>query len=439
MSEKAKRLFSLLAAGFFACLSAFAQDGTYSAYSPYSTFALGNRLSQGSAYNKTMGGVGIATRNKKYLNYLNPASVTARDSLAVMIDFSMYQSNVYYKQYDATSAMNLCNLNDIAFSFPLYKSSAFMVGIAPYSSAGYGFLEYLDDPEVLAQAGRVAKTSSGQGDIYQLFAAAGVTFWNRLSLGVQWQHYFGSIEKTTEVTMTKSAYTGLNSGYDIYINGNSLKLGLQYEQPIGNFTVGVGATYSFGGGMNGYVTDYSQSSSTVSDTIRFNIDTLKASTGRVKFANELGLGISLRYGEKWRAEFNYIYSDWSNTGIGEVPGFSNKTKTVDFRTTKSEEFRVGFEYVPNMNDIRYYMRRCAYRVGAYYEKSYIMLNGQQVNAFGVTLGATLPIFKLYNGLTVGVDLGQRGSLTGSLTRERYVNFTVGLNAYDLWFHRHQYQ
>ena len=75
---------------------ASAQSGTYGAYSPYSIFGVGNLSKEGTSFNKSMGGVGIATRNKRFINYLNPAAVTARDSLSFMGDFGLSQSNTVF-------------------------------------------------------------------------------------------------------------------------------------------------------------------------------------------------------------------------------------------------------------------------------------------------------------------------------------------------------
>ena len=86
MSRKIERLVLVavfLVIGF--CVSA--QDGTYGAYSPYSIYGIGDIAKEGTAYNKSMGGVGIATRNRKFINYTNPAAVTARDTLSFMADF----------------------------------------------------------------------------------------------------------------------------------------------------------------------------------------------------------------------------------------------------------------------------------------------------------------------------------------------------------------
>ena len=71
-----------------------------------------------------------------------------------------------------------------------------------------------------------------------------------------------------------------------------------------------------------------------------------------------------------------------------------------------------------------------------------MLNGRQVHSAGITIGATFPInnqnAKSGNGLSVSVDLGRRGSPQNSLVRENYINFTVGLSAFDIWFQKNRY-
>ena len=80
-----KILLSVIFTVFGVC--AFAQDGTYGAYSPYSIFGVGDISKQGTSFNRSMGNVGIATRNKRFINIQNPAAVTARDSLSFMADF----------------------------------------------------------------------------------------------------------------------------------------------------------------------------------------------------------------------------------------------------------------------------------------------------------------------------------------------------------------
>ena len=191
-----------------------------------------------------------------------------------------------------------------------------------------------------------------------------------------------------------------------------------------------------GTNLKGYATEYRYANlSSVTDTLRHNVDTLAKAGLRV--ADEIGVGISFKGGDKWSAEFNYLRSDWTRSGFDSAKGF-RVSGASGFSSTVSQSFRAGFELVPNRNDIRYFFKRCAYRGGIYYDQAYYKLDGNNVNSMGITLGMTLPVFRLYNGLTVGVDLGQRASTRNNMIRERYAMFVVGFNIHDIWFQKPQY-
>ena len=419
------------------CVSA--QDGTYGAYSPYSIYGIGDISQEGSAFNKSMGGVGLATRNRRFINYMNPAAVTARDSLSFMADFGLQQSNKVYRQGDLRSAHNTFNIYNFVMSFPIYRSSAFMVGITPFSDVGYDFSSIETDPNIIGQTGNISYDSYGTGSVYQVFAGAGVTFWKRLSIGAEAIYYFGNIDKVTNMDYSNSSYRSVNSGSDLMVRGTTGKFGLQYEQKLGgDVSMIIGATYRLSTSLKGNALNYRYANQdSVTDTLKYQENDLRKAG--LKFADELGVGISVKGGEKWTAEFNYLRSDWRNSGFDSAGGFSVKSDTETFTSTVSQSFRAGFEIVPNRNDIRYYLRKCAYRAGVYYDQSYYKLNGNSVNSMGVTLGVTLPVFRLYNGLTLGVDLGQRASTRNNMIRERYATFMVGFNIHDIWFQKVQYK
>jgi hypothetical protein len=256
MIRKIERIF-LLSVFLIISVCADAQSGTYGAYSPYSIFGVGNLSKEGTAFNKSMGGVGIATRNKRFINYLNPAAVTARDSLSFMGDFGLSQSNTVFAQGDVRSAKNTFNIYDFVLSFPIYRSSAFMVGITPYSDVGYDFSSIETDKDIIGNTGNITYDSYGTGSVYQLFAGAGATFWKRLSLGAEVIFLFGNIDKVTNMNYSNSSYRSLNSGNDLTVRGVTGKFGLQYEQKLGgNVSMIIGATYRMGSKVRGYSTDY---------------------------------------------------------------------------------------------------------------------------------------------------------------------------------------
>ena len=439
----------LLAVLAFTCAVFSAQGQTYTSNAPYSIFGVGDIVQSGTAFNRSMGGVGTAMRNNHYINQLNPAAVTARDSLSFMADFSLNGDNRYFKQGNINSVSNTFNIGSLAMSFPIWKTSAMMLGVVPYSGIGFDYSYDYNDPSVIGITDNIKYSASGIGGLYQAFAAGGVTFFERLSLGAQFNYYFGSINKMYGCLFSDKSFSSVENGYKMYLTGTSGKFGLQYSQPVGEKgTVVFGAAYSTRANLKGYIEAYNYSSGAQIDTLYHKVDTL-GKTANASLAGEISVGLSYRHGDVWMAEFDYTRSDWTGSNFDKINGFRGNTNPSSsggqsysaFKTTVAESYRFGLEIIPNKNDIRYYMKKVAYRAGAYYKKEHYLLDGNVVGAAGITLGATFPVKLtngLTNGLTVAVDFGRRGSLVGNMIRENYINFSIGINIYDIWFQKPTY-
>jgi hypothetical protein len=436
-----RTLHKAVVAALLSVCAAFSAHGQASGtYTPYSIYGVGDLSQPGTAYNKTMGGVGVAMRNRSFINVLNPASVTARDSLSFMTDFSVYGDNKLFNQEKIKSVSNTFNINDLVMSFPLWHHTAMMVGIMPYSDTGFGYSFDYTDPDLIGHTGNITYSAAGSGSIYRGFAAFGASLGRRLSLGVQWNYYFGSIEKTYYTTFNDASYNSIKNGTAARLTGHSARFGLQYEQPLGpKLTLGIGATYNTATKLGGTMESSRFSAgSAASDTLYYKLDNL-GKDSVVKLASEMTVGVSLKNPDRWMAEFDYSRSDWTGSGLDGSRGF---TASKSFSATVAEAYRFGFEIIPNANGIRY-MNTVAYRVGAYHKNDYFLLDGKKVASTGITLGVTLPIYIEYrgrsNGVTLGVDIGQRGSVSGSMIRERYINFSIGVNLFDIWFQKMQYR
>lgn len=413
--------------------SASAQDtDALGTYTPYSLYGIGDLVPQGGAYNRSMGGTGIGLRNNRFINWLNPAAVTARDTLSFMLDFGAVQSNHYADDGRTSSAYNTFSMNNFVFTAPIYRSSALVVGVAPYSSIGYKFESVETDDDIVAEMGDIRYQKYGTGTVNQLFAGAAVTLFDRLSLGAQLVYYFGALNRYSNVLFnSSSSYRTLYTGWDYSIHSVSGNFGLQYEQPVGkekNSSVTVGLTYRMGTRLNGLMTRYALGTtvSSVTDTVLFQT----SNTGLTVPA-ELGAGISFKRNDRWSVGFDYTRQDWRNIGFN-TPG-------IDFTPMTAQAFRLGFELTPNRYDVRYYAKRITYRAGAYYEQSYVGIGGLQVDAVGVTVGLTLPIYRWYNAFTVGVDAGQRGTVDRNMVKERYLKFFFSVNLHDIWFQKYRYE
>ena len=437
-------MFKRLAIGVLVLLGAGinASAQAYGGYTPYSIFGVGDLYGEGTAYNRSMGGVGIASRDNHFINPVNPAAITARDSLAFMADVSLYNENKIFHQGSMKSASNVTNVGDLIISFPIYRSSAMMIGVMPYSSTGFGYISSYNDPSLNAEMGDITYTGSGQGGLYQVFAAGAATFFNSLSVGAEAIYIFGNNQKTYYETITDASYLGAINGYDVLINGWTGKFGLQYEQKLPKGSLTVGVTYRLSTNVSGSVDAYRYSTGTAStDTLYHHFAGLSEYATPIRLGDELGVGINYR-SDKWMAEFNYISSDWTSSGMDTAEGFAGNlipgsTASI-FSLNKSRAFRAGFEIIPNKSDIRYYFNRCAYRAGLFYKTDYFKLDGKEVTSYGLTVGTTLPVFRWYNGLTLGMEIGRRGSIKDNMIKENYIKFNIGLNIFDIWFQKPKY-
>ena len=278
LRETLNKILLLVVLSFFV-LPLSAQNEAYNAYTPYSMFGIGEISKQGTSYNKTMGGEGLATSDKRNINILNPAAVTAREEKSFMADFGLAQGNRYYAQHDMRSSNNTFNVYDFVISFPVYKSLAMYAGVTPYSDVGYDVTSKLTDPSIIASTGVITNSVKGYGGMTNLFVGAGVDVLKGLSVGVEGQYYFGNIHKTNKFTMTNSSYRSISSGFNLDLSAVTAKFGVQYETALSqNLSAVFGATYRQGTSLKGNVERYEiQSISSLNDSTpapRSYIDTL---------------------------------------------------------------------------------------------------------------------------------------------------------------------
>ncbi len=434
---------TILAAALFAALPAHELRAQSSSsilsdisFSPYSLYGLGDPVRQGTTYSLSMGGIGIGDRNVRYINLLNPAALPAREAKSFMMDFGVENRNTIYQGNAASSlsptatgvlksASNTTTVHHIVASFPIESHSAFKVGIMPYSSVAYNFRADETSDELISEMGDIQYYKEGKGGLYQAFIGAGVTLWDRVSLGADFNYFFGKIDRSSSAYFTTNdTYRTLLTGTLYHVSCFGGKFGFQYTQPIGNASaVIVGATYALPMMMRGNQTRYAYGE-TLTSTDSIVNDRVRMTDYSVP--GELGTGITYHYSDRVTVGFDYVRQDWRGRKFEGTPG-------IDFEARVAQSFRAGLEITPNRYDIRYFMRRLSYRIGAYHEQSYIALNGHQVTTTGFTLGIGIPVYRYYNSINVGFDFGQRGTLNDNLVRERYFLVTVSFNLHDIWF------
>ena len=122
--------------------AAFAQNNTNS---PYTRYGYGQLADQGSGNSKAMGGIAYGLRDKYQVNFANPASYTAVDSLTFIFDGGISLQNANFS--DGTVKRNAKNssFDYITMQFRASKWAAVSLGLLPYSNVGYSMGEYRED------------------------------------------------------------------------------------------------------------------------------------------------------------------------------------------------------------------------------------------------------------------------------------------------------
>ena len=403
-------------------------------YTPYSLYGIGEIVKQGTAINRGMGGIGVGVRDNRYINYLNPASITQRDTLSFMLDFGISQKNFYNSDGKTKSAYNTFNMHNIVFTAPIYKKSALIVGISPYSDIGYKFESTETDKELVSKYGDIKYQKYGTGSINQFFIGASMNFFKHFSLGAEYIYYFGALDRYSNVMFNTSANSmrSIETGWDYALGASSARIGIQYFGILDkekDVDLTVGATYRMAAKLKG---DFNRFAYAYDENVRDTVVNTLSEDAKIKIPQEFSAGFSIRKKDKWMFGFDYMRQDWTKSSFEGADG-------VKFKPCVAGYYKAGFEFTPNKYDIRYYMKRVTYRLGAYYEQSYVQLGSHQINAAGITFGMSLPIYRLYNAVNVAVDFGQRGTVKENLVRERYVQFVVNISLHDIWFVKHQYQ
>jgi hypothetical protein len=207
--------------------------------SPYSRFGLGLMNQPGFVRNRALGGIGIALRDNRYINYLNPASYSAVDTMSFLFDFGIMGHYTYSETSTRSDKYYGMNMDHLALAFPITKWWAASFSVLPYTKVGYSIVEQDYDKNI----GFIEYLYSGNGGINQLNLGTSVKFLGHFSLGANLKYLFGSIDLNRTARFSSS----LSRSYSEVVSSTIISdfifdLGIQYSQDFlekYNITAGV--------------------------------------------------------------------------------------------------------------------------------------------------------------------------------------------------------
>lgn len=395
--------------------------------SPYSRFGLGDIDQQGFVRNQGMGGISLGMRNSKTIDYINPASFSARDSMSFLFDFSLQGKSNRLKTGDLHSGSSDLNFRHLAMAFPITHWLGASTGVTPFSTMAFNTLE----EELLPEIGDVMYNYKGSGGMSRFYLGTAARFGNSFSLGVNMNYLFGKMERTTRVDFPDDPYAAETSlKYRMQAGGIYMSYGAQYHGSFKNdLFLNVGAIFENGAKVPTTITQLNESILYISSQ-HYSWDTLvnETTTKNLLLPGTMGAGFSFGKTNHFVAGADISFQNWAEAGL---PGISDSL-------TNSTSLRGGMEYIPNPNALSNYPATIRYRLGAYYNQSYLRLKGQTINDFGISFGLGLPLQRSHTTINLAFQVGQRGSFGSELIRERYGMISLSISLYDFWFIKYKF-
>lgn len=407
--------------------------------SPYTIFGIGEIDRNGFNNSKAMGGLSTGLRKSNQINYMNPASISAQDTMSFILDVGIRGVLKDMKSTETSTKFNDFAFDHIAISFPIKKWWYAAFGVTPYSKIGYNIQEVGEySPNDTVQ---MHYDYYGNGGINQLFISNSFKPINNLSVGFNINYLFGTLEQYNMVFNDLSQYSTVIVD-EISVKKLTYDIGVQYYNTFyENYFFNIGATYSNNSSLKSEKknavlnTTYNWFNLSIVDYLETSfrrVDTIKSSTDEnfnVEIPARFSIGLTAGIENKLIIGFDYSYQDWSEVdAINE-----NDVYETD------QYFNIGIEYIPNKFSLRNYYKRINYRAGAFLNNSYLNLNGEQINNYGITFGLGFPLANQRTSLNVSYTYGKRGTTSSGLIEENYSLFGINITLYDFWFIKRKFQ
>jgi len=427
---KDRRIHGFILMALLTC-SVLAQTNTNS---PYTRFGLGQMSQTGFDRGRAMGGIGLGLRDNNHLNYLNPASFSASDTMSFLFDFGVMGSYTTLETSQMSSNYFAGHLDHIALAFPITKWWSASVGVLPYSKVGYSIKEETDDPNI----GLIDYLHTGNGGINQLYLGTALEFFNAISIGANFKYLFGSIDLVRSIDFPEENYfSSPETESRTIVNDFVVNLGLQYHQMIGGkFELTLGVIFDIKSGLNAentlikrnvfLGTSVAISDSTYLDPVFILEESTRA--GKIVIPQNLGAGFSIKYDNRFVLGLDYYEQDWTNSTF-----FNEKAPFA-----KSNSIRAGLQVIPNPRATRGYYNLISLRAGAHHTNSYLQLKGSQLKDSGISFGVGLPLRGGKSSFNLAFELGRRGTLENDLILENYKFLSFSLTLYDIWFMKRKF-
>lgn len=413
-------------------LKGLAQTTTSSTYSQYGPGLLNRSL---LPQTRAMGGLSAGIRKMGSYNNVNLANPASYSSIQLTTFDGGIGGEILSRTKGGASESDFTgSLSHLVFGIPVTKTSALSFGIIPFSSLGYQTRQ-----RGTLDTNAVDFVYNGDGGLSKAYLGYGVQLFKHLSVGANLTYIFGKLERNSSLEFVNdySAYNTRQQNSSS-IGGLNFDYGLQYAANL-NSKVRMVLGYAGSASTNlnldqkSVFTRYIKSSGgeeeVAADTAYFN----ESETKSLKLPLMHTFGFTFEKMNKWLLGADLRLGQWSKYREGNTnPGLQNALG-----------ISVGGQITPDINSVGSYFKVVDYRLGFSYDKTNVRLNNTDIEQMAVTVGFGFPLQAsptrtTFYKINVAAELGQRGTVSNRLVRERYVNMHLGFTLNDQWFRKYKF-
>jgi hypothetical protein len=402
-------------------------SGQINTFSPYSRYGLGEIITNSNGQTNGLGDIGIGFRYNNQISYINPASYTSQDTMSFILDLGIKgKYSLFETESDKDQRLNFY-FNHFAFSFPIARWIKSCIGVMPYSNTGYNILNKHYEPDSLL----IQYLYKGTGGINRLFIGTSVEIFKRLSIGANFNYFFGNISNTAIIYFPeRTDYLNTMTDYVDNFRGTNFNAGFQYYDKIGkNFRFTIGGIYE-----NKAIIKVTENKKIINWLGSLNFsdgDTLENSTNdsiKISVPLKYGIGASFEFYNKFTLGIDYSVQDWT--------GFN--FHTFNQKLNNSNSLNIGLQFIPDKNSYKSYSDHIEYRIGYFQSNSFISVNNTNIINRGITLGVGFPMIAGKTKANFAIQLGQRGDLKKGLILENYATLFMNITLHDFWFFKRKF-
>lgn len=415
------RLSALILAGAAFAAPAAAQNSTVT---PYSRFGYGVLEQQANTQQRGMGGVGIAMRSGRQINFMNPASYASIDTLTFLFDIAANTKMLRTEEGKESGHNFTGGLDYAVMQFPITRYGGAAIGLAPWSQVGYSFGNEIVNGE---------NSRQGSGTVSELFLGLSARPFKGFTLGVNVSYMFGTLLNDNYV-LAQNGSTSSTSLFErvLEVRDWNIRAGVQYGFDINRSTrLTLGVIYEpekdFHGSSYGTKYDVGSDEAPTEEEIGGS----KSMKGRYTKAATYGAGINLEWANRLTAEVDFSYQPWKNARYTSLPGY--EPAFGQDGTRFDDRWRVGAGAQWTTNPRGNYLQRMNFRLGGYYCHDYLQVAGNNVFERGVSLGVGFPAPSEKTVINLALEWRNRQATPAALVKENYFVVTLGVNFNELWF------